>query len=111
MKFVMIERFIFERSGAGPRALHPEWTSPLSSLGSIWRIASTRLLCRYRIGEQLRHPQQAVAADREHRHEAGTAEAAHPHLAQRASDLAPAEGFLDALADTLAGQVAAVGGG
>src|SRR5438309_1750139 len=106
MNVVMTERFIFERSGGGPRALHPRWTSPSSSPGSIRRIASTRLLRGCRIGQELRYPQQTVTADRQHRDEACTAIAAHPHLAHRPSVLAPPKGFFDALADTLARPIA-----
>src|SRR5579863_9686856 len=111
MNVVMIEQFIFESSGAGLRGCGRVGPRSLSSRGSIRQIASTRPLCRYRLGQELRHPQQAVAADREHRHEAGTAITAHPHLAHGPSVLAPAEGFFDALADALAGSIAAVARG
>src|SRR5882762_1319843 len=111
MNVVMIERFIFERSGGRARALHPGWTSPSGSPGSIRRIASTRLLRRCRIGQELRYPQQTVTADRQHRHEACAAIAAHPHLAHRPSVLTPAKGFLDAFADTLARPIAPVARG
>src|SRR5260370_26198146 len=84
-----MEGFIFERSGGGLRAWHPDWTSSWGSPGSIWRIASTRLLRGCRVGQELRYRQQAVAADREHRHEAGAAVAVHPQLAYRPPVLAP----------------------
>src|SRR6201982_2401224 len=89
MNVVMTERFIFERSGGQPRACGRVGPRSLSSRGSIREIPSTRLLCRYWLGQELRHPQQAVAADREHRHEAGTAITAHPHLAHRPPVRAP----------------------
>src|SRR5207248_9968526 len=47
-----------------------------------------------------------VTADRQHRDEACTAIAAHPHLAHRPSVIAPPKGFFDALADTLARPIA-----
>src|SRR6202034_1271647 len=106
MIVVMTGRFIFERSGGQPRACTRVGPISLGSRRPIWQMASTRLLCRYRFGQQLRHPQQAVAADREPRHEACVAITAHAHLAQRPSVLAPAKGFLDALADTLARPIA-----
>src|SRR5579863_10642646 len=106
MNVVMIERFSFERSCGIPGVCSQVEPGSLSSRGSIRRLASTPLLCRYRIGQQLCHPQEAVTADGQHRHEACAAIAAHSHLAHRASVLAPAKGFLDALADALAGQVA-----
>src|SRR6266403_3890234 len=111
MNIVMTERFIFERSGGGVRALHPGWGSSWNSPGWIRRIASTRLLRGCRIGQELRYPQQTVTADRQQRHEACAAIAAHPHLAHRPSVLAPAEGFLDALADALARPIAPVARG
>ncbi len=102
----MIERFIFESSGHEPEVSHPGLGGAWSFFGSIWRTASTHLLGGCRVGQELGHPQQAVAADGERRHEASAAEAAYPHLAHRASVFSPTEGFLDALADALAGQVA-----
>src|SRR6201998_3601073 len=111
MNVVMTERFIFERSGGQPRACGRVGPRSLSSRGSIRQIASTRLLCRYWLGQELRHPQQAVAADREHRPETGTAINAQPHLAHRPPVLAPAKGFLDALADTLARPIASMARG
>src|SRR5580658_3620344 len=110
MNILMIERIIFERTCGAPRGCTRVGPSCLISRGSLRQVASTRLLCGYqrRLRQELRHPQQAVAADCEHRHEACAAIAAHAHLAHRPSVLTPSEGFLDALADTLAGQVAAV---
>src|SRR5215510_10589362 len=106
MNVVMIERLIFDGSGAGSRACNVVSAKFSSSCGSIRRIASTRPLPRHQswFGQELRHPQQAMAADGEHRHEAGVAVTTHPHLAHGPAVFAPAEGFLDALADTLAGQ-------
>src|SRR5215469_17923136 len=90
--------------------LQPGISQVSSSCEPIRQIASTRLLCRdqSRLGQQLRHSQQGVAADGEHRHETGMAEAPYPQLAHRPCVLAPTESLLDALANTLAGPIAPV---
>src|SRR6516225_11938870 len=71
-------------------------------------ISSTRALCRCRIGQQLRDPQQAVAAEGEGRKNRDARQPAYTLLAQCPAVLAPAEDLLDALAQALAGQMPAM---
>src|SRR5215469_18920054 len=101
----MLETVIFDSSGEEfhPRDCLLGWSGGL--LRPVCHAASTPLLRDHRFGQQLRHPQHAVAAEGESRHEPGVAKPAHPHLAQRPTVFAPTEGLLDALADALADQV------
>src|SRR5580658_3000028 len=107
----MPDRFIFEtsRGALASRAGRSKRAAALDQ--GVELISSTALLRWRRIGEELRDPQQAVAADREGGHEAGTAQSHHAHLAQGAGVFAPAKDLLDPLAQSLAGQVPRVTGG
>jgi len=108
----MIDRFIFEASRVAPTVCvdRSELVGPVDRVGfeGLELISSIPVLRWCWIGEQLRNPQQAVAADREGRHERNARQSAHPHLAQRPPVLAPAKDFFDPLAQALAGQVAAM---
>lgn len=72
----MMDRFIFEvsRDVAAGRVGRSERAAPVDRVvfEGFGLISSTPVLRRRRIGEELRHSQQAVAADREHRHEEAT---------------------------------------
>src|SRR5580658_1556844 len=105
----MMARFIFEplsdpETGLSGGSLCLE--GYLGGSSALERISSTRSLCRIRIRQELRHPNEAVAAQGERRHETCIAVATHPHLAQCAPVLTPAEDLLDALAKSLTGEVA-----
>src|ERR1043165_3806986 len=108
----MIDRFIFEASQSSAasrvvRSEHPATVAPRVFEG-LALISSTLALCRRRIGQQLRDPQQTVAAEGEGRHERDARQSAYPHLAQCPAILAPAEDLFDALAQALTGQIAAM---
>src|SRR5579862_8344239 len=104
----MSERFIFEASRCVAGRCWRPAPADRVVLEGFGRIASTPALRQRLIGKQLRHAQQTVAADGECRHERHTRQAAYPHLAQRPTVLTPAEDLFDALAQALAGQIAAM---
>src|SRR6516164_10924775 len=111
----MIDRFIFEasQSAAANRVVRSE--RPATVARRVFEgsglISSTLALRRRRIGQQLRDPQQAVAAEGEGRHEHDARQSAYPHLAQCPAVLAPAEDLFDALAQALTGQITAMAAG
>src|SRR5688500_6046355 len=79
----------------------------------MMRFSRTLLLrrCRLQWREELRHPQQRIAADGQCRDEAHLGVTGVLHFAQRATIFAPTKAFLDAFADALAPQIACVTGG
>src|SRR5687767_6871305 len=75
-------------------------------------ISPTLPLRRHRLWwrEQLRDPQQRIAADGQSRDEADLGVTGVLHLAQRAAILAPAEALLDSFAEPLAPEIPGVTG-
>src|SRR5580704_5550358 len=92
-------------------ALASAWILPIwvvaCQIAQFPQPAETPLLRRRRRrgGQELGESQQRVAAHREGRQEADFLLADHLHLAHRPPILAPAKALLDALSNSLAGEV------